>query len=87
LNALKNLHAAGIRTWVFIAPILPMNPHRLYEAIASYVDHLMVDPLNYRNQVKDIFLRHQWDYELTDLYARETRTSLMRLWGQRAKQS
>ncbi len=87
LNALKKLHAAGIRTWVFIAPILPMNPKRLYEAIASHISHLMVDPLNYRNQVRDIFLKHQWDYELTDLYATETRTSLMRLWGQRAKQS
>jgi DNA repair photolyase len=85
LTALERLHAAGIQTWVFIAPILPMNATRLYEAIEPYITHLMVDPLNYRNQVKDIFLKNHWDYELTDLYASETRTALLRLWNQRAK--
>jgi DNA repair photolyase len=32
LSALKTLHEAGISTWVFIAPILPMNPIRLYNS-------------------------------------------------------
>jgi DNA repair photolyase len=83
LSALKRLHGAGISTWVFIAPILPMNPVRLYEAVAPHTHHLVVDPLNYRSQVKDIFLRKHWDYELTDQYAAETRSTLMRLWGER----
>ena len=80
LEALKRLHAAGVRTWVFIAPILPMNPQRLYEAVEPYISHLMVDPLNYRSQVRDIFWQNPWDYELTDLYASETR-DLLRRWG------
>lgn len=80
LEALKRLHAAGVRTWVFIAPILPMNPQRLYEAVEPYISHLMVDPLNYRSQVRDIFWQNRWDYELTDLYASETR-DLLRRWG------
>jgi len=83
VSALKSLHAAGISTWAFIAPILPMNPARLYEAIAPYISHLMVDPLNYRNQVKDIFLKNQWDYALTDQYASKTRDALLRLWDER----
>ncbi|MEJ2071641.1 MAG: radical SAM protein [Syntrophobacterales bacterium] len=87
LATLKKLHATGIHTWVFIAPILPMNPTRLYEAIEPYITHLMLDPLNYRNQVKDIFIKHHWDYELTDLYASETRSVLLRLWDQKAKQN
>ena len=87
LTALKKLHAAGIHTWAFVAPILPMNPTRLYEAIEPYISHLIVDPLNYRNQVKDIFLKNQWDYELTELYASETRSVLLRLWDQRAKRN
>lgn len=85
LTALKRLHAAGIHTWVFIAPILPMNPTRLYEAIEPYITRLMVDPLNYRNQVRDIFLSNQWDYEFTDRYASETRAALLGLWHNRAK--
>ncbi len=85
LNALKKLHEAGISTWVFIAPILPMNPARLFAVVAPYVEHLMADPLNYRNQVRDIFLKHHWEYELTDQYAAETQNTLMRLWGERSR--
>jgi DNA repair photolyase len=81
LSALKKLHEAGISTWVFIAPILPMNPARLFAAIAPHVDHLMADPLNYRSQVRDIFLKNHWEYELSDQYAAETKSTLMRLWA------
>ena len=87
LSALKRLHEAGISTWVFIAPILPMNPTKLYEAIAPYITYLMVDPLNYRNQVKDIFLKQNWEYELSDKYAAETRAILMGRWKKRGRQA
>jgi DNA repair photolyase len=83
LSALKRLHEAGIPTWVFIAPILPMNPDRLYEAIEPYITNLMVDPLNYRNQVKDVFLKNLWEYELSDHYAADTRATLMLRWKKR----
>jgi len=83
LSALKRLHEAGISTGVFIAPILPMNPARLYEAIEPYTTRLMVDSLNYRRQVKDIFLKNHWDYELSDQYAAETGATLMRRWENR----
>jgi DNA repair photolyase len=85
LSALKKLHAAGISTWVFIAPILPMNPARLYAEIAPYTGHLLVDPLNYRSQVRDIFLKNRWEYELSDHYAAETRSTLRRLWEKRGR--
>jgi DNA repair photolyase len=76
LSALKKVHEAGVSTWVFIAPILPMNPAKLMEAIKSHCNHLLVDPLNYRSQVRDIFLRNHWDYELSDQYAAVTRNTL-----------
>jgi DNA repair photolyase len=80
LSALKKLHEAGISTWVFIAPILPMHPDKLFAELAPYVDHLMADPLNYRSQVRDIFLKNQWEFELSEQYGAETRSTLMRLW-------
>jgi DNA repair photolyase len=83
LSALQKLHEAGIHTWVFIAPMLPMNPTRLYRAIEPYITNLMVDPLNYRNQVRDLYLKQKWDYQLTDQYAAETGASLRRLWQER----
>ena len=85
LSALKKTHEAGVSTWVFIAPMLPMNPARLMAAVAPHIDHLLVDPLNYRGQVRGILSKHHWDYELTDHYAAITRSTLMALWGKRGR--
>jgi len=83
LKALRTLHEAGLNTWVFVAPMLPMNPTRLYAAIEPYLDHLMVDPLNYRGQVRDIFRSHRWEYALTDDYAAKTKAVLLQKWAAR----
>jgi DNA repair photolyase len=80
LKALAALHAAGLHTWVFVAPMLPMHPEHLYEAIAPHIDHLMVDRLNYRRQVEAIFRQHGWEYALTEAYARETGDWLLQRW-------
>ncbi len=76
---LQRLRQAGLSPWVFIAPMLPLNPARLHELIGPHVGNVMLDPLNYRSQVTAIYRRHGWDYALTDAYARETRAALMRL--------
>jgi len=78
LRALRELHAAGIRTWVFVAPMLPMNPERLAAEILPYIDHAMIDALNYRGQVASLFHRHGWAYALTDEYAATTGAELTR---------
>jgi DNA repair photolyase len=83
LRALARIHAAGVHTWVFVAPMLPMQPERLYEAIAPHIDHLMVDGLNYRQQVQAIFIKYGWEYALTDEYARETGARLLKRWKNR----
>ncbi|MDI6855037.1 MAG: radical SAM protein [Deltaproteobacteria bacterium] len=87
LRALKQVYEAGIHTWVFVAPMLPLNPDRLYAAIGPYIHHLMVDPLNYRQQVRDIYRRHGWDYALTDAYAVQTGAALLRKWQDRHGQT
>jgi len=50
MDALKILHASGIRTWVFIAPILPcFTPDGLscmLDSIKNSVDSILVDRLN-----------------------------------------
>jgi DNA repair photolyase len=86
IATLKKLAQAGLSPWVFIAPMLPMNPVRLYELIGPYVGEVMMDPLNYRHRIGQVYRRHRWDYELTDAYARETRATLRRLFqGQRQR--
>jgi len=82
--ALRRLKEAGLAPWVFIAPMLPMNPARLHELLAPYVSRVMLDPLNYRGQVRALFKRQGWDYALTDAYAAATRASLEKLFGGQA---
>jgi DNA repair photolyase len=47
ISALKQLHEAGLRTYAFIGPILPMNPQIVGEAVAPLVDFVFIDKLNY----------------------------------------
>lgn len=86
IGALKKLYAAGISTWVFIAPMLPMDPRKLYESIEPYVDHVLIDGLNYPGQVSGLFRRHGWDNALTERYAKETAAELIALFGDKARQ-
>jgi DNA repair photolyase len=79
IATLQKLHDAGLSPWVFIAPMLPLNPARLHELIAPYASRIMMDPLNYRTQVSRIFRSHGWDYALTDTYAAKTREALSNL--------
>ncbi len=50
IGALERLHAEGIRTWVFVAPFLPVLSERsvpdLFAAIRHSADHVLVDALN-----------------------------------------
>lgn len=48
IAALKTLHAAGIRTWVFIAPILPYvtDVFGILDLIRNDVDYVLFDSLN-----------------------------------------
>ncbi len=85
IEALRRVHEAGIRTWVFIAPLLPMSPQRLVERILPYIDHAMVDPLNYRGQVAALFRRQGWENALTDAYAAQTGAELARYLGAKGR--
>ena len=85
VEALRQVHEAGIRTWVFIAPMLPMNPERFAEQILPHIDYVMVDALNYQGQVAGLYHRHGWDYALTDEYTAKTGSALAGLFGEKAR--
>ncbi|MEW6747333.1 MAG: radical SAM protein [Planctomycetota bacterium] len=81
LTTLRRLREAGLSTWVFIAPVLPMNPERLHALVSPWVDFVMIDPLNYPGQVAALFRAHGWGEALTSTYAGRTREKLERLFG------
>ncbi|MBU1908764.1 MAG: radical SAM protein [Verrucomicrobia bacterium] len=81
---LRRLKEAGVATWAFIGPMLPMNPERLAELVAPVADEVMMDSLNYRGQVAGLFRQQGWAYALTNEYAQRTRRVLMGRLGRKA---
>lgn len=55
IEALKRLHAAGVRTYAFIGPTLPMDPERLAEKIGPYADSVLIDRMNYVSKTARIY--------------------------------
>lgn len=85
VEALRKLHEAGIRTWAFIAPLLPTDPRKLYDLIEPHVGHVLIDALNYSGQVSGLFRKKGWEYALTERYAEQTAAELVGLFGDRAR--
>jgi DNA repair photolyase len=63
IDTLKKLHGNGIRTYVFIGPVLPMNPEALCDRIKDYVDYVFIDRMNYVSKTINIYKKlhlQQW---------------------------
>lgn len=70
IEALKKLHMSGITTYVFIGPVLPMNPELLAEQIKPYVKSILIDRMNYTHKTLILYKKYnieQWlDNDYTD---------------------
>ncbi len=71
IDALKKLHAAGISTYVFIGPVLPMAPERLAKMIAPYADRVLIDRMNYIDKTKWIYRKHKMEKWLSPEFTEE----------------
>jgi DNA repair photolyase len=61
IQTIKKLHEARIRTYVFIGPILPMNPEIVCEKLAGYVDYVFIDRMNYITKTLSLYKRYKLD--------------------------
>ncbi len=71
VKALKKLKENNIRTYVSIAPILPMNPEKLAEMLEGLVDYVFIDTMHYPSSVAKPFVKLGWEYVLTDSWQEE----------------
>jgi DNA repair photolyase len=55
IEALKMIHDHGIPNYIFVGPMLPLNPGRLLGMITGIVDEALIDRLNYSNKVKSLY--------------------------------
>ena len=81
IEALQKLHDAGIETWAFIAPLLPMNPERLCELLAPAVKRVLIDRMNYTYRIEGLFNMLGWSETLTTPHIAKTTAELRRLFA------
>jgi DNA repair photolyase len=76
IQALRTLHEEGVRTYVFIGPMLPLDPERLSEMLVGIVDEVLIDRLNYSNKVKSLYRKAGLAQYLEDAYFIQTASIL-----------
>ena len=72
INALRELHAAGIRTYAMVAPVLP-GAENLVPLLKGAVDYLYVDRMNYGNATR-VYHEHRLEQFRTDAYFQKVKT-------------
>lgn len=70
INALDELHQAGIRTYAMIAPILPGAEH-LADMLIGKVDYVILDRMNYHH-ADWVYRKYHLEDKLTDGYFFQT---------------
>jgi DNA repair photolyase len=55
IHVLEALFKAGITTYAFLGPILPMQPERLADMVAPYVHSVLVDRMNYPQKTVSLY--------------------------------
>ncbi|MDZ7331024.1 MAG: radical SAM protein [candidate division KSB1 bacterium] len=76
METLKKLHNGGIKTYVFIGPILPMDPYRLAGQVKDFIDFYFIDPMNYVAKSRNIYYQHHLEYALQPDYVAECQSAL-----------
>ncbi|HOX47422.1 MAG TPA: radical SAM protein [Myxococcota bacterium] len=79
LEALAELHAAGVRTFAMIAPLLP-GAEGLAEALRGKVDRVLIDRMNYAH-ANALYRRHQLERELSPGWFEQTARRLSAAFG------
>lgn len=79
IEALKKLHKAGIDTYVFIGPLLPMDPLALARKIKPHVNRVIIDRMNYTDKTRWIYRKNKMEQWLDDGFVDDVITELKRL--------
>jgi DNA repair photolyase len=72
LEALRALHAAGIRTFAVIQPVLPMDVDTLVEQVAPFVRVVRLDRMYVADRVRHLYDEHGLAQFATEEFADET---------------
>jgi DNA repair photolyase len=68
VETLRVLRQEGIGTYVFIGPMLPLDPIPLVTMLEGLFDEVLIDRMNYPNKVKAIYRKAKLDQYLEEDY-------------------
>lgn len=68
LRTLEILRKEGIKTYVLVGPMLPLDPKRIVSMLDGLVSEVLIDRMNYPNKVKGLYRKNGLDPYLTDNY-------------------
>jgi DNA repair photolyase len=78
VRTLEILSREGIKTYVFIGPILPMNPIELVRMLDGLVEEVFIDRMNYPFKVASLYRKAQLERYLEDDYFHQVGLELKR---------
>lgn len=61
LETLRALRRAGLKPWVFVGPLLPMDPRALARALEPLASFVYIDRMNYPGLARSLLKKHGWD--------------------------
>lgn len=64
IAALKALHEAGLKPFVFVGPTLPMDPERLAGLLEPLASSVLFDRMNYPSLIRALAARQGWEAAL-----------------------
>jgi DNA repair photolyase len=70
VQTLRALRKEKIGTYVFIGPMLPLDPSKLVTMLEGLIDEVLIDRMNYPNKVKSIYHKAKLNEYLEDDYFR-----------------
>jgi len=83
ISALKRLREEGIKSYAFIAPMLPLNPRKIIELLGKAVDYILIDKMNYPGRTRLLYRKHNLEGYLEDTYFEETAKTIRELGSKR----
>ncbi len=79
IETLKDLHQQGIKTWVFVGPMLPMDPYSLGQQVKDYIHYYYLDPMNYIQKSRSTYCQYQLQYALRPEYFEQCKAVLEKI--------
>jgi DNA repair photolyase len=81
IDTLKQLHRQGIKTWIFVGPILPMDPYQLAMQVKDFIHYYYIDSMNYISKSRSIYYQHHLQSALRPEYFEQCRAVLERIFN------